>query len=103
MSWHYQIGMHTTTICLKCGGESCVIDSRATSAALRRRRKCLSCQERWTTYEERDSGSMLNMDALRRLAFALKDIEADLRETRAALTLLLTDELHTPTRRERDE
>lgn len=40
--------------CIYCGyGESKVIDSRATSgdSAIRRRRECIKCGKRWTTYE----------------------------------------------------
>jgi transcriptional regulator NrdR family protein len=36
-----------------CGGDSYVIDSRDTgySSAIRRRRRCLRCDQRWTTWE----------------------------------------------------
>ncbi len=40
--------------CIYCGyGESKVIDSRATSGdcSIRRRRECVKCGKRWTTYE----------------------------------------------------
>ena len=40
--------------CIYCGhGESKVIDSRATieNNSIRRRRECLNCGKRWTTYE----------------------------------------------------
>ena len=38
--------------CPYCGGaESKVIDSRASNEGVRRRRKCLSCSARFTTYE----------------------------------------------------
>ena len=46
---------HSTMRCPKCGNlEDKVIDSRAAKAgaAIRRRRECLACQHRFTTYEE---------------------------------------------------
>jgi transcriptional repressor NrdR len=46
---------HLTMRCPKCGNlEDKVIDSRAAKAgaAIRRRRECLACQHRFTTYEE---------------------------------------------------
>ena len=39
-----------TTTC-KCGSDSRVTQTRVSGATLRRRRECLSCQERWSTYE----------------------------------------------------
>ena len=47
--------MPTKMRCPKCGNlEDKVIDSRSakTGAAIRRRRECLACQNRFTTYEE---------------------------------------------------
>jgi hypothetical protein len=38
-------------ICPKCQGESAVIDSRPVRLSIRRRRKCLSCPYRWSTFE----------------------------------------------------
>jgi transcriptional regulator NrdR family protein len=44
----------------QCGGETKVIETRMGEANLRRRRECLKCQERFTTYELRvDSVSEL--------------------------------------------
>ena len=42
----------TATHC-KCGGDSTVIDTRASEFIQRRRRKCVVCGLRWTTSEER--------------------------------------------------
>jgi hypothetical protein len=39
--------------CEKCGGESAVIDSRDIYGTKRRRRECLACKFRWSTYEIR--------------------------------------------------
>lgn len=40
-------------ICKACGGESSVIDSRPHKESIRRRRKCLTCNARWSTLEIR--------------------------------------------------
>jgi transcriptional regulator NrdR family protein len=37
--------------CPKCNGESRVIDSRDGETSRRRRRECLSCKHRYSTYE----------------------------------------------------
>jgi len=48
-------------LCASCNGESTVIDSRPATFngtnlhGIRRRRMCLDCDERWTTYELRVS------------------------------------------------
>jgi transcriptional regulator NrdR family protein len=36
-----------------CGGGTRVVDSRGTKGAIRRRRECLECRRRFTTYEAR--------------------------------------------------
>lgn len=46
--------------CPKCGQDSRVADSRAHAQARERRRECLACRYRWTTYE-----SLINPDAIR--------------------------------------
>ena len=38
-------------ICPACQAASHVLDSRPVKNKLRRRRECLACQYRWTTYE----------------------------------------------------
>ncbi len=38
-------------LCPYCGSDSRVLDSRAAADAVRRRRECLSCTRRFTTYE----------------------------------------------------
>lgn len=37
--------------CPKCGGDGLVTDSRPSKKYIRRRRKCTSCDHRWTTVE----------------------------------------------------
>lgn len=39
--------------CDRCGGSTKVIDSRGSRGGIRRRRKCISCGERFTSYEAR--------------------------------------------------
>jgi transcriptional repressor NrdR len=53
--WTGLIGLDIFMRCPKCGNlEDKVIDSRSAKggAAIRRRRECLACQHRFTTYEE---------------------------------------------------
>ena len=48
--------------CIYCGyHESKVVDSRATveSNSIRRRRECISCKKRWTTYETVENNPIL--------------------------------------------
>ena len=48
--------------CPNCGGqEDKVVDSRASreGAAIRRRRECIACQHRYTTYEEIERGGLM--------------------------------------------
>ncbi|SHH16889.1 transcriptional regulator NrdR [Clostridium grantii] len=46
--------------CPFCGeGESKVIDSRSTDNAIRRRRECIICNKRYTTYEKVDTIPLL--------------------------------------------
>lgn len=43
--------------CKLCGGDSAVVDSRCnTKRSIRRRRVCIKCQHRWTTYENDGNG-----------------------------------------------
>lgn len=37
--------------CPKCSADSKVTDCRLTDVSMRRRRECVTCQHRWTTYE----------------------------------------------------
>ena len=58
--------------CPRCGAlEDKVLDSRAAreGAAIRRRRECLSCAYRWTTYEEvdRDEVTVIKRDGKRQM------------------------------------
>ncbi len=38
-------------LCPVCGSDSRVVNTSTTGQAIRRRRRCMSCDERWTTYE----------------------------------------------------
>lgn len=45
--------------CMYCGcAESKVIDSRPTDDAIRRRRECMNCGRRFTTYEKIEAGQL---------------------------------------------
>lgn len=45
--------------CVYCGcAESKVIDSRPTDDAIRRRRECINCGKRFTTYEKIETGQL---------------------------------------------
>ncbi len=46
-------------LCPYCGSETKVIDSRLSKDSLRRRRKCSSCTQRFTTYERIESTNVL--------------------------------------------
>ena len=70
--------------CPKCGAdEDRVLDSRTArdGAAIRRRRECLTCGARFTTYEEvdRDEVQVIKRDG-RRQTFARQKIEKAIRQ-----------------------
>ena len=77
--------------CPRCGDESKVIDSRSGGSkfgfdSVRRRRECLACELRFTTYEVHDSGledidKLLSnisrvTEASEKIAGIVKDIES---------------------------
>ena len=51
--------------CPKCQGDSEVVDSRVSGNTTRRRRVCLQCKERWTTYEM-ESDELLRLRSFKR-------------------------------------
>lgn len=51
-------------LCAKCKGDSSVKDSRPAAEYIRRRRECLKCGERWTTYEVRHLVGWANTRAI---------------------------------------
>jgi transcriptional regulator NrdR family protein len=59
-----KITTNATTHC--CGRQSVVMDSRLTGSARRRRRRCVKCGRRWTTYEV--AGLVSRASLLRALA-----------------------------------
>lgn len=65
--------------CPKCGSRSEVIDSRETENSIRRRRGCIKCSSRWTTFEM-SAGDARALDKLRDATStarrALKEVEA---------------------------
>ena len=38
-------------VCKRCGGDSAVLDTRSSGDEVKRRRKCVSCGHRWSTFE----------------------------------------------------
>ena len=68
--------------CPKCGCDvSKVIDSRASEGndAIRRRRECIACQARYTTYERREEVPKRSVD-LESINKLISDIENSLRD-----------------------
>jgi transcriptional repressor NrdR len=45
--------------CVYCGGETHVTDKRESPDGTRRRRECLKCKKRFTTYEKSESGDII--------------------------------------------
>ena len=45
--------------CLFCGDETHVTDKRESPEGTRRRRECLKCKKRFTTYEKPETGSII--------------------------------------------
>lgn len=64
------------TVC-QCDGITRVIDSRKGEMGLRRRRECLSCGQRWTTYEVRSEAPVrIQLTSLIALRQALTTIQS---------------------------
>ena len=40
--------------CKECGGDSRIVDKRPAGEDVYRRRQCVKCGHRWTTYESRE-------------------------------------------------
>ena len=45
--------------CIFCGGETHVTDKRESQEGTRRRRECLKCKKRFTTYEKAEIGNII--------------------------------------------
>lgn len=45
--------------CIFCGNETHVTDKRESTSGTRRRRECLKCKKRFTTYEKSEQGSII--------------------------------------------
>ena len=81
--------------CPKCGSnEDRVVDSRTSrdGAAIRRRRKCESCQHRYTTYEEirEDSVMVIKRDG-RRERFSREKLEGGITKACEKLPIAASD------------
>lgn len=90
--------MSSTFPCPKCSGEiTAVVDTRAAAgvrAAVRRRRRCLACSHRFTTYEQssEDGGGHFTaqLDALAKQAEAILAQSQVLLQSTAHLQYLST-------------
>ncbi len=73
--------------CPKCDADSGVLESRAVAKTIWRRRKCLSCGERWSTYEVTKAtvDMVLHMEkyvgAIEKLGVYIKEISSKLPHT----------------------
>lgn len=79
--------------CPSCDGESVVRNSRSQTGdreAVWRRRGCLNCEARWTTYErdERDIRDDVTIDLTLNLLADLESVLADYADEPAVMTLL---------------
>lgn len=69
--------------CVKCGNdESRVLESRDTGASIRRRRECMQCKHRYTTYEriERPTLTVIKKDG-RRVLFDRQKLNGAIRRS----------------------
>lgn len=73
--------------CPKCNGESRVIDSRDGETARRRRRRCLRCRHRYSTYEihaaeyDKLQAFKINLDQINAAITTLQTIKAEFGDT----------------------
>ncbi len=51
ISWHTIYCVWSVMQCVFCSGETRVVDKRSSQDATRRRRECIKCKKRFTTYE----------------------------------------------------
>lgn len=84
--------------CPVCSAQTAVADTRPNRLGIRRRRACLSCGHRFTTYETAHEQSTAADPALvallgRRLDKALRDLRRTLEELEHLRTVALPEEL----------
>ncbi len=81
--------------CPSCGSTKArVMDTRQSAKTVRRRRLCLSCDERWTTYEVTESAyaAISDLDAvLCKVAFALMSAKEAVDAARVESRLIRED------------
>jgi transposase-like protein len=77
--------------CPSCGGACAVVDSRPSSDAHRRRRKCLDCDYRFTTFE-RPAGAEVFTDELREILTHLDIFSERLSELRGRISKRLNEQ-----------
>lgn len=78
-------------LCPACGGGSSVKDSRPSGGGIRRRRVCLACSHRWSTWETVMASFDLSQ-SVRALRTAIETAEAALGRVRADLEVLRVEE-----------
>ena len=77
--------------CPECGGKSRVLDSRISKGECRRRRECLKCGERYTTWERMGSITDVEkqtIETMGELIRSLNDQELSLRISKVAIDSL---------------
>lgn len=77
--------------CPSCGGGSSVKDSRPSGGGIRRRRVCLSCSHRWSTWETVMASFDLSQ-SVRALVTAIAVAESALERVRLDLEALRGDD-----------
>jgi hypothetical protein len=77
--------------CPSCGGACIVVDSRPSGDAHRRRRKCLDCDSRFTTFE-RFAGAEVSTDELREILTGLDVFNERLNELRGRISKRLNEQ-----------
>lgn len=69
------LGYATSTPCSSCGSREIeIIESRATKQGTRRRKQCLACHHRFTTYEVSSAWFRQAQDDARRLALIMETL-----------------------------
>ena len=71
--------------CPECGGQARVVDSRASSYGVRRRRECVACGARFTTYERSD-WPLVSAEQINRVLLQLREAGQALEELLSEVT-----------------
>jgi hypothetical protein len=79
-----------SVLCPECGGDSVVRDSRQIAKTHRRRRECLSCRQRFTTYEIPSTAMAVFLE-LQRLSGVLDTLRGNLASLGATTDAIIED------------